>query len=84
MKVVYTPAFKKSFKKLDKPLQKTAWKKLEIFKKDQFDPKLRTHKLKGGNFFSFSVNYRVRIIFKIIDNRVVLIDIGDHSLYKNL
>lgn len=83
MKVIYTPYFKKSFKKLNKHLQKKAWKKLEIFKKNHFNPKLKTHKLQSSNYYSFSVTHKIRVIF--LKNKVItLVNIGDHSLYRKI
>lgn len=84
MIVQYSARFKHSFKKLDRQVQIIAWKKLETFKVDHFDPKLKVHKLQNTEYYSFSVNYKVRIIFFIFHGMVILINIGDHSLYQKL
>lgn len=84
MTIQYSARFKRSFKKLDKQVQLTAWKKLETFKVDHFDPKLKVHKLQNAEYYSFSVNYKVRIIFLIVDCTIILMNIGDHSLYQKL
>ena len=58
--------------------------KLRIFKKNPFDKKLKTHKLKGElkNYWGFWVDYSDRIIFRLLDNQTALfIDIGDHGVY---
>ena len=84
MQIQYSPRFKRSFKKLHKPLQQQAWQKLETFKQNQFHPQLNTHKLQNSELYSFSVTYKIRIIFKIIDDTVLLVNIGDHSLYRKI
>jgi len=84
MEIIYTSHFKKAFKRLDKNLQKKAWGKLELFKKDQFHSQLKTHKLEGTNYYSFSVTYKIRVIFQIIDKTTFLLNIGDHSVYREL
>lgn len=84
MTIQYSARFKRSFKKLDRQVQLTAWKKLEMFKVDHFDPKLKVHKLQNTEYYLFSVNYKVRIIFLIVDGMIILMNIGDHSLYQKL
>lgn len=67
-------AFEKRFKKYVDRMTKTEKlqlkKRLAIFKENIFDKKLRTHKLKGEltGYYSFSVRYSDRIIFKILDD----------------
>ena len=83
--VEYAVKFVRNFKKLPIFIQKQALEKEEIFKKNAFDNKLKTHKLteKLSNFYSFSVNYSYRIIFVFEkDNEVTFVDIGDRSIYK--
>ena len=88
-KIVFDASFEKSFEKYKNKLsdKKTGQlkKKLLIFKKDPFDKKLKTHKLKGNlkNYWSFSVSYSDRILFRFIDDETVFfIDIGNHNIYK--
>ncbi len=62
-----------------------AERKEQIFRKDPFDPRLKTHKLKGSlkGFLSFSINQRYRIIFEMITpNTIWFHSVGDHSIYK--
>jgi addiction module RelE/StbE family toxin len=88
-KIVFDASFEKSFKKYknklsDKKISRLK-EKLLIFKKDPFDQKLKTHRLKGNlkNYWSFSISYSDRILFRFLDNETVFfIDIGDHSIYK--
>ena len=88
-KIVFDASFEKSFEKYKNKLsdKKTSQlkKKLLIFKKDPFDKKLKTHKLKGNlkNYWSFSVSYSDRILFRFVDDETVFfIDIGNHNIYK--
>jgi len=83
--IFYTPTFKKSFKSLPKDLQNEAIDREKLFRADAFDPKLKTHKLKGRfkNYYSFSISYSHRIVFRFINkSRVLFVDCGDHSVYK--
>lgn len=84
MDIKYSSKFKRSFKKLDRQLHATAWGKIEIFKQDQNDPRLKTHKLQSTEYYVFSVTYKIRVIFIMTDNTIVLVNIGDHSLYQKL
>lgn len=84
MDIQYSSRFKRSFKKLDRQLQTTAWEKLEIFRQDYNDPRLKTHKLKSTGYYAFSVTYKIRIIFLIANQIIVLVNIDDHSIYQKL
>ena len=58
---------------------------LEIFSKNAFDQKLKTHKLHGkmSDKFAFSLNRKDRIIFRFVSSdHVLLLDIGDHDIYQ--
>jgi len=80
-------AFEKRFKKYtgrltEIELQKFK-KRLEIFKEDVFDRRLRTHKLKGelSEYYVFSISYSDRIVFKILnDKEIYFIEIGSHDV----
>jgi len=84
MKIFYSPHFERQYKKLPSVLQVLAEKREKIFRKNPFDPRLKTHKLKGrlGEFWSFSVDFKYRIIFEFIENGDVRMhSIGDHDIY---
>ncbi|WP_373479884.1 type II toxin-antitoxin system YafQ family toxin [Geminocystis sp.] len=56
--------------------------KLEIFKNNPFDSRLKTHKLSGKlkDLWSFSIEYDQRVVFYFIDtDKIVFIDIGNHD-----
>ncbi|MEA1937124.1 MAG: type II toxin-antitoxin system mRNA interferase toxin, RelE/StbE family [Patescibacteria group bacterium] len=87
-KIVFDASFERDFKKYKKRLSdkkiERLKEKLLIFKKDPFNQKLKTHKLKGNlkNYWSFSVSYFDRILFRFLDNETVFfIDIGNHDIY---
>jgi len=83
----YKPGFIREFKKFSKPLQEDALGAIERFRDSNNHHSLHTHKLHGKfkNCFSFSMNYRYRIIFQWRNKEkgfVELLDIGDHDLYE--
>ena len=81
----YTSKFERNFKNLPRNVQKKAAEKEKIFRNDSRHPTLKTHRLKGPmrEFFSFSVDYRYRIVFAFEDgNEATFVDIGDHSIYR--
>lgn len=87
MEILYSPQFSREYKKLPPDIKEKAEGKEKIFRKNPFDPRLKTHKLKGrlDNFWAFSINLRYRIIFKFQDdNKIRFYAIGDHSLYSKL
>ena len=59
------------------------WK--ELFKNKNNHKRLNVHILHGRlkGRYSFSVNYRFRIVFTHLSkNEVVLLAVGDHTVYK--
>lgn len=82
--IYYSSHFAKAFKALPSKIKKQAIEKEKIFRRDCFDKKLKTHKLKGNleNYWAFSVNYSYRILFEFDKNNANFIDIGTHSIYK--
>ena len=85
VKVKPSSRFKRSFIKLPAHIQKLAVDKEAIFVNNPFDPKLRTHKLKGElkGLWSFSVTQSYRVIFEFIKkDEVIFDDIGNHRIYQ--
>ena len=82
--VKYSPEFVKSLKRLPKNQLKNLAQKEKIFLEDPFDPRLKTHKLKGKleGFYSFNVSYHWRIVFHFTGENIYLDTIGTHSIYK--
>jgi mRNA-degrading endonuclease YafQ of YafQ-DinJ toxin-antitoxin module len=84
MTIIYTPQFLRSYNKLNPDIKEIYKTKENIFLVDPFDTKLKTHKLKGTSVWSYSVTYKIRVLFLVEKEDVVLINIGDHSKYRNL
>jgi addiction module RelE/StbE family toxin len=85
MQIVYSAQFVRDFKRLDKRVQIKAKEKEVIFRKNPFDVRLKTHKLSGhfDGYWSFSVDYDCRIIFRFYDkNTIKFTAIGGHAIYK--
>lgn len=82
--ILYTPRFAKEFKKLPRRVQEQVLEKEQTFRKDPFDPRLRTHKLHGdlSNYWSYSVDYSTRIIFSFEGKSTVRLQtVGGHEIY---
>jgi mRNA interferase YafQ len=90
MKLIWSSAFKRAYKKVIKKNPKLKDKIANVLKKleiDPFHPSLKTHKLSGNlaDFWSCSVAYDCRIIFELSENAqvlevfILLIDIGSHD-----
>lgn len=85
VKIEYHARFLKSFSKLPKKIVNKAEIKEKIFKQDQFNPILRTHKLHGEEkeSWGFWIDYTYRIKFIFLTERLVLfLDVGTHDIYK--
>ncbi|HUY05119.1 MAG TPA: hypothetical protein VMV62_00115 [Candidatus Paceibacterota bacterium] len=84
MKVTYTRAFFKRLSKYEEGFQETVFDKIEEFGDVENHKRLKVHKLHGkfSDCFSFSVNYRTRIVFEYLSkDEVALLAIGDHEIY---
>lgn len=85
IKATWDQGFKRSYKKKIKnnqELKKRFWDAVELFSKEPFNSRLRTHKLTGKlkGLWAFSVAFDCRVIFKFLDkDEVLLIDIGGHD-----
>lgn len=85
MEILYSPRFKRSFKKLSKVLQQSVWKKIGLFRESPFHPSLKTHKLAIEELWAFSVDYKNRVIFQFLDDsKTLLVNVGDHSIYRKV
>ncbi len=83
--VHFASHFLKSFSKLPLALQTLATTKDAVFRANPFDPRLRTHKLKGvlTGAWAYSVDRRYRVLFRFLANDEVLYyDIGTHEIYR--
>ncbi len=85
MNVAYTVAFVRQLKSFDTNLQSEALEKIELFKDQKNHKYLRVHKLHGSlkNRWSFSVNYRILIVFCYrAKNEAILLAIDAHEVYN--
>jgi addiction module RelE/StbE family toxin len=87
--IVFDASFEKSFKKYKNKLSNKELNeikaRLKLFKQDPFNSRLKTHKLKGNlkNYWSFSINYSDRILFRFLNSEIVFfIEVGDHRIYR--
>lgn len=84
MIIRYHPRFKKSYKKLPPQIKLKAEAKEKIFRQNPFHSSLDTHKLHGKlkNQWSFSIDREFRILFEFDKSDVILLDVGDHKIYR--
>lgn len=85
MRVAYTPTFLRQLGSLEPDLRDEAIEAVKQFEDLKNHKLLRVHKLKGRLLgrYSFSVNYKTRIIFLYLTkDEVVLLAIGDHDVYR--
>ncbi len=81
----YRPKFIKNYRRLQPELKAEAVKKIELFKNRENHNMLDVHKLHGKmkGRYSFSVNYRLRIVFEYENkDTVALLTVGDHDIYQ--
>lgn len=88
MQIIYSSKFIRNYKKLPDKIKRSAEEKEKIFLQNPFDPRLKTHKLHGKfrrkieKYWSFSIGYKYRIVFRFIDkNTVRFYLIGTHRIY---
>lgn len=86
MEVAFSSSFKKAFAKRIKGTNLDAefWVRLEIFTKEPFNERLRTHKLSGKlrGLWAFSLADDERVVFyftKEKPKKAVLVEIGSHD-----
>lgn len=87
IEILFKPSFIKQMNKLEKELAEEVIEKIELLKNPVNHVQLKVHKLHGrlSSFFSFSVNYKVRVVFEYTSKdkkQVVLLVVDDHDLYK--
>jgi len=84
-----TPAFRKALAKLTPSQKQSAKKAFALFKKDPFDPRLRTHKIHQlsahykRTIYAVWVEGDLRSIFYLEGEKIVSLDIGSHAIYRS-
>lgn len=86
MEIIYSSKFAREYKKLSNNIKDIAEEQEKIFRENPFDPRLKTHKLKGklSGFLSFSIGYKYRIIFEFAKDKDIIYfhSVGDHDIYE--
>ena len=85
VRIVYTTHFVRALRTLDPDLKDLIRERTLLFQTNCFDPKLKTHKLKGRlkDYWSYSLTHSHRVLFQFMSKDAVgFIDVGDHSIYK--
>ncbi len=85
VKILFSEKFVVQFESLPLKIQNLAHKKIDIFCTNPKHPSLKTHKLNGvlNGYFSFSIDYQLRIVFEYGKNGVVhFLKIGNHDVYR--
>lgn len=83
--IFYSTHFARAFQRLPKDIQEKAIRREALFRRDCFQPSLKTHKLKGAlaDYWSFSIDYSYRILFAFGEkNSADFIDVGPHDVYN--
>jgi len=85
-KLIFTESYNKKatkFLKKHKELKNQYQKTLQLIELNPAHPSLRLHKLKGrlDSLYSVSINlnFRILLIFMIIEDMIIPVDIGAHS-----
>jgi len=85
MEIEYKPTFIRQYACFGDPLKEEIKEKIELFKNEKNHKQLKAQKLRGklSRYYSFSVNYKYRIVFVYQPkSRAALLAIGDHDVYK--
>ena len=83
--VSFKASFLRQMNKLSEDLQEETIEKIGLFKDTRNHQLLKVHKLHGplAGAYSFSVNYKTRIVFEHVSKtEVALLSIGDHDIYN--
>lgn len=85
LEINYKASFVRIFDNLEADLQEEILEKIALFRQTKNHRQLKVHKLHGPlkNFYSFSVNYEIRIVFEYLSKKeVALLGVGDHDVYS--
>lgn len=83
--IVISKQFSRQFRKLDSHFKEEVLEKLELLKNPINHGSLKVNKLHGrlSDKHSFSVNYKIRVIFSYpIPAEILLLLVGSHDLYN--
>lgn len=87
--IIFTTSYRKIAEKWVQKhpdLKTKYYNTIQMLEINPFHNSLRLHKLRGeiSEFYSVSIDmkYRILIDFIIENNRIILLHIGDHTIYK--
>ncbi len=83
MRLFFTPRFLKMVSALPLDLQTEVYEKVELFRDPANHAALKVHKLRGvlKGCSSFSVTYKIRVIFELSKDGAILHIVGSHDIY---
>ena len=82
LSIRYSPTFIRMYKRLEENLKEETREKIVLFQHISNHEKLKVRKLKGilENTYSFSVNYKIRVLFEYESKQLVsLLYVGSHD-----
>lgn len=82
MEIHFSSHFLKAARKLTKHDQIQLSQCIELFRRNPFAPKLKTHALTGSmrGIWSFSVSYKIRVTYGYVNPKTALFfDVGSHG-----
>lgn len=81
MEVELSSHFLKKAKKLSIEEQTKLSNKVELFRLNPSDPRLKTHALTGKlkGLYSFSATFGKRVTYEIVENKALFVDVGSHD-----
>ncbi len=85
IKVYFKASFARLIQKLEPGLCQEILEKSELLKDKKNHTSLKVHKLHGklSGYFSFSVNYKTRVVFMYESKtEIVLLMVGNHDMYQ--
>jgi mRNA-degrading endonuclease RelE of RelBE toxin-antitoxin system len=79
-----TERFRKLFKRLPVTLRKKVIRQLRVLAGDIRQPSLNAKKMRGRQgIWEARIDYRHRVTFQIVGDRIVLRAVGPHDVLKN-
>lgn len=85
MIIIYHKGFERNYKKLSSKEKNKLKERLQLFVKDEFNPILNNHALKGKylGYRSINISGDLRALYKTEGNHIIFVVMGSHSkLYR--
>ncbi len=83
--ILFTEKFIKMVRELESSLRDDVYARVNELRDEKNHQQFKVHKLHGKykNFYGFSVNYRIRIVFEKLSSKKFLLHIvGGHEIYE--